>query len=121
MKWDKLGRLATRATEGKIMVIKAVWPFNFFPDTIELHEDKLVVIQRTGPWSGQHIPVEYKDLFNIEILEAPIFCTVRVISKYVTGGQCDIPYIKKSDAYKLQDLALYHKKHTISLDQSGGL
>jgi hypothetical protein len=115
-----LGKLATKSAQGEHMVIKSVFPFNFWPDTVTLEKDKLIVYKRTGPWSGQHIPVEYKDLFNIEILEAPMFCTVRVISKYVTGGQVDLPYFRKHEGYELQEKALELKKEATSSDESGG-
>lgn len=116
---NNLGKIATKGAEGKFFNCKSVWPFDLFPDTIELDEQKLVVTQRSF-LTKKIIPVKFENLFNIEVLEAPLFCTVRVISKFVTGGQVDVAYVRKKDAYKLHDRVLALQTASEPPKQSGG-
>lgn len=120
MQYKLLGKTAIKSAEGKYLAIRAVWPFNFFPDTITLDEEKLEIIKR-GFLTRKLVTVRLPDLFNVEVLEAPLFSTVRVIGKYVTGGHEDVPFVRKKDANELhrKTMELLAEQKPTS-DQLGG-
>jgi len=100
----QLGHITVKATEGKLFTCKSIWPLDLFPDTITLDEKKLTITHRTFFWSQQVITIQLPDLLNVEILAGPMVCTVRIYSKYVTGGQIDVEKIRKADGFKLRDI-----------------
>lgn len=115
--FSKLGRYAIK--KESIFKIVTVWPFNFWPDEIILDDEKLTIIRR-GFLTREVIPIKLPDLLNIEIKEAPIFCTVVVIAKFVTARHEEIPFVTKKDGRELQErcLRLLIEKH--DKDSGGG-
>lgn len=115
----KVGNFFVKASEGKYFTCVSVWPFNFFPDSITLDEEKLTIVRR-GFLTTDVIPIKIPDLLNIEIHNAPLFCTVEVVAKFVTARHEKIPYIRKSDGKELQKRCteLLIARH--NQDSSGG-
>lgn len=103
------------------MVFKcsSVWPFQLWPDTIKL-DDEQVTITKRGFLTRTVIPIKLSDLLNVIVYEAPFFCTVEVVYKYVTAEHEKIAYIWNKDGRQLQHYCMAiieRNKHT---DQSGG-
>lgn len=99
-----LGHIATAAAQGKLFTCKSIWPLDLFPDTIALDDKKLTITHKTFFWSEQIITVQLPDLLNVEILAGPFICTVRIYSKYVTGGHIDVEKVSKGDGNRLRDI-----------------
>lgn len=116
---NPLGRLSVKAYEGKYFVCHSVFPFQLFPDTIKLDEEKLTIIRR-GFLTKEIIPIKLPDLLNIEIHEAPIFCTVEVVAKFVTARHEKIAYVHKRDGQELQKRCLELLVEKSTNDSSGG-
>jgi len=74
------------------------FPFDFFPDTINVEEGRLTVITRDFFWSSHVHSVDLKDISNIFINMAPFFAQLIIISKTFKGNEVKISSLRKSEA-----------------------
>lgn len=96
-----IGKIATLGAQDKLFTCRAVFPFDFFPDSITLDEAKLTITRR-GLFTKTIIPIKLHDLLNVEVHEAPLFCAVEIVAKFVTARHEKVMYIRKRDAHELQ-------------------
>lgn len=118
---NKLGHISVKGAEGKLFSCTAVFPFQLFPDTLRLDESKLTVVQR-GFLTRKVTPIQLPDLLNVEVMEAPLFATVRVYAKYMTMAEdwLEIAYLRKDEATKLRRLVNELKAEKQATTNTGG-
>ena len=61
--------------------ISSQFPFDFFPDTLNVEEGRITVIARVFFFSSQVHSVDIKDISNVFINLAPFFAQLVIVSK----------------------------------------
>jgi hypothetical protein len=74
------------------------FPFDFFPDTLNVEEGRLTIINRSFFFSSQIHSVDIKDISNIFVNTAPFFAQLVIISKTFTKNEIRIKYLWKDEA-----------------------
>ncbi len=82
--------LATISTYG--------FPFDLFPDTLNIEEGRITIIIRNFFSSSQVHSVDIKDISNIFINMAPFFAELVIASKTYERNIIKIKYLRKKDA-----------------------
>ncbi|OGK62120.1 hypothetical protein A2334_04660 [Candidatus Roizmanbacteria bacterium RIFOXYB2_FULL_38_10] len=104
------------------------FPFDFFPNTINIEEGRVTVIIRSFFLSSQVHSVDIKDISNIFINMAPFFAQLVIYSKTFEANEVRIRYLWKKQAIyarriieglrifqeKQIDTSMYSKKELIS-------
>lgn len=78
--------------------IKAVFPFNFFPDEIIIDETKVSVYHRIFFFSKQIVSVDYKDILNVILDHSLFFATLELVGRFFAEQPISVKYLKKKDA-----------------------
>jgi hypothetical protein len=74
------------------------FPFDLFPDTINVEEGRITIITRTFFLSSRVHSVDIKDVSNIFVNVAPFFAQLVIISKTFEENEIRIKNLKKSEA-----------------------
>lgn len=74
------------------------FPFDFFPDTLNVEEGRLTIINRNFFLSSAVHSVDIKDISNIFVNTAPFFAQLVIISKTFTKNEIRIKYLWKDEA-----------------------
>src|SRR3989339_682390 len=74
------------------------FPFDFFPDTLNVEEGRLTIINRSFFLSSQVHSVDIKDISNIFVNTAPFFAQLVIISKTFIKNEIRIKYLWKDEA-----------------------
>ena len=74
------------------------FPFDFFPNTINIEEGRVTVIIRTFFLSSQVHSVDIKDISNVFINTAPFFAELVIFSKTFQANEVRIRYLRKKEA-----------------------
>jgi len=74
------------------------FPFDFFPDTINVEEGRVTVITRNLFFSSQVHSVDIKDISNIFINMAPFFAQLVIVSKTFAQNEIKIDNLRKKEA-----------------------
>ncbi|MCX6726136.1 MAG: hypothetical protein NT052_02405 [Candidatus Shapirobacteria bacterium] len=74
------------------------FPFDFFPDTINVEEGRITVVTRDFFFSSQVHSVDIKDISNIFINMAPFFAQLIIVSKTFKENEIRIKYLRKKEA-----------------------
>lgn len=74
------------------------FPFNFFPDTINVEEGRVTIITRNFFLSSEVHSVDIKDISNIFINTAPFFAQLVIVSKTFAQNEIKIERLKKEEA-----------------------
>ena len=74
------------------------FPFDFFPDTLNVEEGRLTIINRSFFLSSQVHSVDIKDISNVFVNTAPFFDQLVIISKTFTKNEIRIKYLWKDEA-----------------------
>ncbi|MBF0208754.1 MAG: hypothetical protein HQK53_17955 [Oligoflexia bacterium] len=104
------------------------FPFDFFPNTINIEEGRVTVIIRTFFLSSQIHSVDIKDISNVFINMAPFFAELVIHSKTFEANEVRVRYLWKEQAIyarriieglrifdaKQIDTSMYTKKVLIS-------
>jgi hypothetical protein len=78
--------------------ISSVFPFDFFPDTVNVEEGRITVIVRDFFYSSQVHSVDIKDISNVFINMAPFFAQLVIVSKTFAQNQIKIKFLRKNEA-----------------------
>jgi len=81
----------------KLFKASSVFPFDFFPDSISIDKEKIVVTQRSFFLSEHIESVFIKDIQNVVIERAPLFATIIITSQKSTKPIL-IHHLKAADA-----------------------
>jgi hypothetical protein len=98
-KLDELIRKSNRS----IVSISSVFPWSFFPNTIDVEESRVTFIFRQLFASQSH-SVDIKDISNVFIESGFFFATLQIVSKTFVQNDIKIEYLKKKDAYRTRDI-----------------
>jgi len=74
------------------------FPFDLFPDTINVEEGRVTVITRKLLLPSQVHSVDIKDISNIFINMAPFFAQLVIVSKTFTENEIRIKNLRKEEA-----------------------
>jgi hypothetical protein len=74
------------------------FPFDFFPDTINVEEGRITIITRDFFFSSQVHSVDLKDISNIFINMTPFFAQLVIVSKTFRENEIKIDNLYKSQA-----------------------
>ncbi len=80
------------------------FPFDFFPDTINVEDGRLTVITRDFFFSSRVHSVDIKDISNIFINTKMFFAQLVVVSKTFKNNEIKIEHLKKSEAVYVRRL-----------------
>ncbi|HSW97323.1 MAG TPA: hypothetical protein VLF89_05865 [Candidatus Saccharimonadales bacterium] len=81
-----------------ITSISSVFPFELFPSTIEVEDNKVTVIFRQFFWCSQTQSMDMQDISNTFIETAPFFATLRIITRSFVENSIKIPWLKRGEA-----------------------
>lgn len=98
-KLDELIRKSNRS----IISISSVFPWNFFPNTIDVEESRVTFIFRQLFASQSH-SVDIKDISNVFIESGFFFATLQIVSRTFIQNDIKIEFLKKKDAYRTRDI-----------------
>ena len=82
----------------------AVFPFNFFPDTIIIDKEKLTIISRYFFWFSKITSVPIRDILSVEADVGPFFGAIHLTSRYYFTNPHSINFLWRRDAIKIQKL-----------------
>lgn len=74
------------------------FPFDFFPDTLNVEEGRVTIINRSFFLSSQVHSVDIKDISNIFVNTAPFFAQLVIVSKTFTRNEIKIKYLRIGEA-----------------------
>jgi hypothetical protein len=74
------------------------FPFDFFPDTINVEENRVNIIVRYFFFSSHVHSVDIKDISNVFISLTPFFAQLIIVSKTFAQNQVKIGGLYRSDA-----------------------
>ncbi|KKQ30083.1 MAG: hypothetical protein US68_C0012G0022 [Candidatus Shapirobacteria bacterium GW2011_GWE1_38_10] len=78
--------------------VTSIFPFDLFPNTVNVEEGRITVIVRNFFLSSQVHSVDIKDISNVFINLAPFFAQLVVVSKTFARNQIKIKFLKKDEA-----------------------
>lgn len=94
---DELVRKSNRS----IITISSTFPWNLFPDTIDVEESRVTFIFRQFLTHQSH-SVDIKDISNVFIESGFIFATLQVVSRTFVQNDIKISYLNKTQALKVK-------------------
>jgi hypothetical protein len=90
------------------------FPFDFFPDTLNVEEERITVINRSFFLSSQVHSVDIKDISNVFVNTAPFFAQLVIVSKTFIKNEIKIRYLRKDEAVFvrriIEGLRVFHGK-----------
>lgn len=92
-----------RKSNRSIISISSIFPWNFFPNTIDVEESRVTFIFRQLFASQSH-SVDIKDISNISIESGIFFSTLQVVSRTYTKNDIKIEYLRKKDALQTRKI-----------------
>ena len=98
-KLDELIRKSNRS----IISISSVFPWDFFPNTIDVEESRVTFIFRQLFASQSH-SVDIKDISNVFIESGFFFATLQIVSSTFIQNDIKIEFLKKKEAYRTKDI-----------------
>lgn len=88
-----------RQSNRKVMSISSMFPWSFFPNTIDVEESRITFNFRQF-MSYQSHSIDIKDITNVFIESGLFFATLQVVSKTYTQNDIKVSYLKKEEAVK---------------------
>jgi hypothetical protein len=90
------------------------FPFDFFPDTINIEEGRIAVITRQFFLSSEIHSVDIKDISNVFINTSPFFAQIVIVSKTFAMNEIRIRNLRKNEAIQarriIEGLRIYVSK-----------
>lgn len=74
------------------------FPFDLFPDTINIEEGRITIITRSSFFSSQVHSVDIKDISNVFINTVPFFAQLVIVSKTFTENEIKVKNLRKKEA-----------------------
>ena len=81
-----------------VTISSHAFPFDLFPDTLNIEEGRLTIITRRFFSSSQVHSVDLKDISNIFINTAPFFAQLVIVSKTFAENEIRIRNLRKEEA-----------------------
>ena len=76
------------------------FPFDFFPDAINIEEGRVTVVTRDSFFSSHVHSVDIKDISNVFINMTPFFAQLVIVSKTFTENEIKIENLRKEEAVR---------------------
>lgn len=95
---------AVEKAEKILIKSKAIFPFDFFPDSITIDRQKLTIVHRNFWGVKNTISVHHSDVKNIEASIGPFMGSVTITSMNFTNNTQTVKYLPKDDVLKIQQL-----------------
>lgn len=86
-----------------IISISSLFPWNIFPNTINVEESRVTFIFRQFLASQSH-SIEIKDISNVFLESSLFFATIQVVSRTYVQNDIKIGYLYKKKAYQVQKI-----------------
>jgi hypothetical protein len=83
---------------------RAVWPLDFFPDTITIDRKKLTIEHRSFWGVKQTVSVRHSDVTNVQAHVGPFFGSLIITSEHFINNIQTIKYLPRVDVLKIQQL-----------------
>jgi hypothetical protein len=104
---------------GVVLRIRAIFPFQLFPDELLIKKDTITLITRLGPGMNQERTIHFDDVAQVEADLGPIFAHLHVYPKLRTEESLIIDRISRKDALLAERtieerIEEEHKKHESS-------
>lgn len=93
----------TQAKQEPIYVAKAIFPFQLFPDELQVFPDKVTLITRLGPGMEKIRHMHIQEIAQLEADCGPIFGHLHVIPKLRTEEPMLIERISRKKALEVRD------------------
>lgn len=84
-----------------IISISSLFPWDFFPNTIEVEESRVTVMFRQFLASQSH-SVDIKDISNVFIESSYFFASLRIVSRTFIQNDITIGHLEAKKAHKVQ-------------------
>lgn len=89
-----------------LLKIKAVFPFDFFPNELIIDFHKVSVCYNEFFFSSSIQSISYKDIADVTIDTNPFFATLKIINRISVKSSVVIEYLKKNEAIHARKLIL---------------
>ncbi len=100
----KLNKLVAKSHEVLASAV-AVFPFDFFPDTVTLDRTKVTIKKRTFFWSSEIISIRVEDILNVTTGLGPFFGSLTVASRVMSSvDHFKVDYLWRSDALEIKHI-----------------
>ena len=86
-----------------IVRISAIFPWDFFPDTIEVEESRVTYIFHQLLGSQTH-SVEIKDISNVILEKSPFFATLQLVSRTFVENNITIGHLNPKKALQVKTI-----------------
>jgi hypothetical protein len=80
-----------------LVSLSAVWPFDFFPDVINVEEGRVAVVKRYMLSTQVH-SVDIKDISNIFINKSIFFSQLEIVSRTFEDNEVRIKFLRNDEA-----------------------
>jgi hypothetical protein len=84
-----------------VISISSVFPFDFFPNTIQVEESRVVFVFRQFFTSQSH-SVDIKDISNVNIQSSPFFATLQIVSRTFVENNITVGHLNPAKARRVQ-------------------
>lgn len=84
-----------------IISVSSAFPWNIFPNTINVEEGRVTFIFRQFMSSQTH-SVDIKDISNVFIESSLLFASIQIVSRTFIQNDIKISYLNKEKAYKIR-------------------
>lgn len=95
---DLVDELVKKSNRILVSISTHRFPFDFFPNTINVEEERVTVIIRTFFLSSQVHSVDIKDISKVFINMAPFFAELVIFSKTFQANEVRMRYLRKNEA-----------------------
>ncbi|MCJ7826155.1 hypothetical protein MUP56_00895 [Patescibacteria group bacterium] len=85
----------------RIISISSLFPWDFFPNTIEVEESRVTFIFRQFLASQSH-SVDIKDISNVFIQSSPFFATLQIVSRTFVQNDITIGHLDAKKAQRVK-------------------
>lgn len=101
---QKLHKIVSKSNE-ILATATAVFPFDFFPDSITLDRTKVTITKRSFFWSAEVVSIRIEDILNISSGVGPFFGSVTISSRVMNSvDHFKIDYFWRSDAIRIKHI-----------------
>lgn len=83
-----------------IIRISSLFPWDFFPDTIQVEESRVTIIFNQF-FASQSQSVDIKDISNVIIQTSPFFATLQIVARTYIQNDITIGHLHKNTARKV--------------------
>lgn len=93
-----VAKLVKKSNRILLSISSHSFPFDLFPDTINVEEGRITIITRTFFLSSRVHSIDIKDVSNIFVNVAPFFAQLVIISKTFEENEIKINNLRKEEA-----------------------